>query len=49
VQNPIDDLGDRRALERKPAREHLVQDHAERKEVCAMVDRPAERLFGRHV
>ena len=49
-------LGDRRhrlrrrlAAERTVTREHLVQDRAERKDVRAVVRRPAAHLLGRHV
>ena len=37
------------ARERIATGEHLVEQHAEREDVAALVDRPAERLFGRQI
>ena len=49
----LDDRGDHRdgrvALKRPLARGHLIQDHAEGKDVGPMIERLALGLFGRHV
>ena len=49
VQDRVDDRGRRPSFERAPAREHLVQHQAERKDVGSGVERIAEGLLGRHI
>ena len=49
MQDVIDDLGRRSAGERHPAGGELEEHDAEREEIGAVIDRPAERLLGRHV
>ena len=44
-----DDIGTGSALERRLAREHLVEQHAEREHVRTRVDLLAARLLRRHV
>ena len=47
--NRAENLGDIVAVEGAAARQHFVEHAAEREDVGAPVDRPALRLFGRHV
>ena len=49
VQDRVRDRDGRAALERHPARHHLVHHDAEREEVAARVDGLAEQLLRRHV
>lgn len=48
-QNRAERLGGTRPGEWRCARQHLVQHHAERKDVAPRIDRLAARLFGRHI
>ena len=49
MQHAVNDLGDRRPLERQAAREHLVEHDAEREQIGTVIDRPSQRLLRRHV
>ena len=49
VENCRHRLRGRFPAKRADARQQLVKDDAERKEICAMVDRQATDLLGRHV
>ena len=48
-KNADERVGDRVAVERAPARQHLEQHAAERPDVGALVDRLPARLLGAHV
>jgi hypothetical protein len=47
-QDGAERVGDRRPVEGQPPREHLVQHHAVREDVGAVVHREPARLLGRH-
>ena len=49
MQDPIDDFGRRRSVERHPAGQQFEQDDAQGEQVDAVIDRPSERLLGGHV
>ena len=45
----VDELSDRRGVERAPPREELVDHEPQREDVASGGDLPAEKLLGRHV
>src|SRR6476659_2250294 len=49
IQDAVEDLSRRVAMEWRPARRHLVQDDAEREQVSARVQLLTAYLLGRHV
>ena len=49
VQDPIDDFGRRRTLERHTSGQQLEQNHAEREQIDAVIDRSPKRLLWSHI
>ena len=49
MQNRVQRVDAGVASERRPARQHFMEQHAEAEDVAPVIHFPAARLFGRHV